>query len=117
MLGPVEVRRDGVPPPLPAGKTTQLLAHPPLDPGRRVRVDVLVEDLWVEPTARNTLQSKVSQLRRAIGKELVIGSAEGYELALPPDSVDASRAVTLASASAEARAAGDPAGSVNAALE
>ena len=36
-------------------------------PGAPVRADALLEDLWAEPTGRNTLQSKVSQLRRALG--------------------------------------------------
>ena len=70
VLGPVEVRRDG-----------QLLrgAGGPDDRGARpararagtpVTVDRLIEDLWADDamaTARNTLQSKVSQLRRALG--------------------------------------------------
>ena len=89
VLGPVEARRDGVPLPVPAGKTTELLARLALDVGRPVRVDTLVEDLWGEPTARNTLQSKVSQLRRTIGKELVVGAVDSYRLALPPNAVDA----------------------------
>ncbi len=117
VLGPIEARRDGVPLPLPAGKTTELLARLALEAGTRVRVDVLVEDLWAEPTARNTLQSKVSQLRRAIGKDAVVGSADGYELVLPPEAVDATRAVIMASASAAARARRDPAGSLGSALE
>ncbi|GAA3621700.1 BTAD domain-containing putative transcriptional regulator [Microlunatus ginsengisoli] len=117
VLGPVEARRDGVLLSLPAGKTTELLARLALDAGRRVRVDVLVDDLWDEPTARNTLQSKVSALRRSIGKEFVVGSAEGYQLALPPDCVDAVRAVRLASTSADARTAGDIAAALSAAQE
>ena len=32
-----------------------------------MRAETLLEDLWAEPTGRNTLQSKVSQLRRALG--------------------------------------------------
>ena len=50
---------------LPAGRTTELLARLALDAGTPVRTDVLLEDLWAEPTGRNTLQSKVSQLRSA----------------------------------------------------
>ncbi len=107
VLGPVEAYRDGAPTALPAGKTTELLARLAMDVGRPVRVDTLVEDLWGEPTARNTLQSKVSALRRAIGRELVVGTGDGYRLALPPDAVDAVELVTLAAASAATTAA-DP---------
>ena len=109
VLGPVEARLDGVPLAVPAGKTTELLARLALDVGRPVRVDTLVEDLWGEPTARNTLQSKVSQLRRTIGKELVVGVGDGYRLALPADAVDATELMALATTSASAAAAGDPA--------
>ena len=74
VLGPVEARRDGVPLPVPAGKTTELLARLALDAGRSVpRRRAGRGPVGTEPTARNTLQSKVSQLRRAIGKELVVG--------------------------------------------
>ena len=66
VLGAVEVRRDGAVLPVPTGKTTELLVRLALDPGAPVRADVLVEDLWGEPVGRNTLQSKVSQLRRAL---------------------------------------------------
>ena len=41
---------------------------------------------------RNTLQSKVSQLRRALGdKDLVVGEDDTYRLAVEPDDVDAIR--------------------------
>ena len=76
VLGAVEAYRDGVRLDLPAGKTTELLARLALEAGRPVRADALLEDLWVDPAARNTLQSKVSQLRRALGdKDLVMGQA------------------------------------------
>jgi predicted ATPase/DNA-binding SARP family transcriptional activator len=118
VLGPVEARADGVRLDLPAGKTTQLLARLALDAGSPVRTDVLLEDLWAEPTGRNTLQSKVSQLRRAIGdKDLVVGTGSGYALGVAPEAVDAWRVVRLAAASAAAREAGDPATSLDQARE
>ena len=115
VLGPVQARSDGVLLAVPAGKTTELLARLALDVGRPVRVDTLVQDLWGEPTARNTLQSKVSQLRRTIGKELVVGAGDGYRLAMPPDAVDATELMVLATTSASAAAAGDPATALSAA--
>ncbi|HEY5979416.1 MAG TPA: BTAD domain-containing putative transcriptional regulator, partial [Microlunatus sp.] len=115
VLGPVEARLDGVLTPVPAGKTTELLARLALDVGRPVRVDTLVEDLWGQPTALNTLQSKVSQLRRTIGRELVVSVGEAYRLALPPEAVDTTELSALVTTSAAAAAAGDPAASLAAA--
>lgn len=94
---------------LPAGKTSELLARLALAAGSHVRADVLIEDLWSTPTGRNTLQSKVSQLRRALGdKDLVLGDQDGYTLAIDPAAVDAVRVVALAAEVAEARTTGDP---------
>ena len=110
VLGEVEVHQDGVRLELPAGKTTELLARLALDAGTRVRADALIEDLWAGPTGRNTLQSKVSQLRRALGdRELVEGVGDGYRLTIEAAAVDASRATELAALAAEARGSGDPA--------
>ncbi len=118
MLGTVEVRRDGVRLDLPAGKTTELLARLALDAGSRVRADALIEDLWAEPTGRNTLQSKVSQLRRALGdKDFVVGTGDGYTLAVDASSVDASRATELAAQAADARGADDAATALDRARE
>ena len=109
VLGAVEVHRDGVRLDLPAGKTAELLARLALDAGARVRADVLIEDLWAGPAGRNTLQSKVSQLRRALGdRELVEGTQDGYRLAVETAAVDASRATDLAARAAEARGAVTP---------
>ena len=110
VLGPVEAHRDGVRLEVPAGKTTELLARLALEAGARVRTDVLIEDLWTDPTGRNTLQSKVSQLRRALGdREAVVGHRDGYSLSVEAEAVDALRAIELGAASAAARAAADPA--------
>jgi len=108
VLGAVEARRDGERLWVPAGKTTELLARLALDAGSNVRVDALLEDLWPGPAGRNTLQSKVSQLRRALGdKQLVVGEAHTYRLAVEPSSVDAVRAVDLAGQASQARHAAD----------
>lgn len=113
VLGPVEVSQGGVRLEVPAGRTTELLTRLALDAGAPVRADVLIEDLWSEPTGRNTLQSKVSQLRRALGdRELVLGSRDSYTLAVAASQVDAFQAVELAARAAEARGAGDVAGAL-----
>ncbi|MDX6649447.1 MAG: hypothetical protein QOJ97_1398 [Solirubrobacteraceae bacterium] len=93
VLGPVEVRRDGRLVPVPGGKTSELLVRLALEAGVSVRADRLVEDLWTASaitTRRNTLQSKISRLRRAFEDPLVIaGSDGGYTLAVDPSEVDA----------------------------
>jgi predicted ATPase/DNA-binding SARP family transcriptional activator len=119
VLGPLEVRRDGRPLPVPSGKTTELLVRLALDAGQVVSAERLIEDLWGEAaaaTARNTLQSKVSQLRRALADPaLVAGGHGGYTLALGPGQVDAVAVAGLAADAAAARRDGDPAAAHDAA--
>ncbi|HET7475218.1 MAG TPA: BTAD domain-containing putative transcriptional regulator [Dermatophilaceae bacterium] len=118
VLGTVEVVRDGVRLDVPAGKTSELLARLALAAGSHVRADALIEDLWSTPTERNTLQSKVSQLRRALGdRDLVVGSQDGYVLGIDPAAVDAVRVVQLAAQATQARAAGDAATALDRARE
>ena len=108
VLGTIEARQDGVRLDVPAGKTTELLARLALD-GSSVRAETLLEDLWSAPTGRNTLQSKVSQLRRALGDPASVeGSEDGYRLMVDTTAVDAACAIALAGRAAHARRAGDP---------
>ncbi len=64
-----------------------------LDAGVLVRTDRLVDDLWAADavrTSRNTLQSKVAKLRRALGDPSVLVSGDGgYTLVVDPADVDA----------------------------
>jgi predicted ATPase/DNA-binding SARP family transcriptional activator len=96
---------------VPAGKTTEVLVRLALDAGVQVRTERLIEDLWsgqAAGVARNTLQSKVSQLRRALGDPgLVKGGSTGYTLLVDPDSVDALQVLRLAESVAALRSAGD----------
>jgi predicted ATPase/DNA-binding SARP family transcriptional activator len=93
VLGPVEVRRAGRLVPLPAGKACELLVRLALDANVPVRADRLVDDLWgadAVHTRRNTLQSKVVRLRRALGEPNAIVSGDGgYRLAVDPIEIDA----------------------------
>jgi predicted ATPase/DNA-binding SARP family transcriptional activator len=118
VLGAVEARRDGVRLSVPTGKTTELLARLALEAGSGVRVDALLEELWPTSPGRNTLQSKVSQLRRALGdKDLVLGQGDTYRLVVEPDDVDAVHVVDLASEGSAARLSGDAATALDKASE
>jgi predicted ATPase/DNA-binding SARP family transcriptional activator len=112
VLGPVEVRRDGRLVPVPGGKTSELLVRLALEAGLFVPADRLVDDLWAgAATRRNTLQSKVARLRRALGDPLVIASGDGgYKLAVEPADVDALRVLRDTAAASELLAAGDDRG-------
>lgn len=93
VLGSVEVDRGGEPVAVPAGKTSELLVRLALDAGRVVRTDRLVDELWGDAaltTSRNTVQSKVTKLRRALADAAVVESVDGgYVLHIDPASVDA----------------------------
>ncbi|GAA3590865.1 hypothetical protein GCM10022419_087000 [Nonomuraea rosea] len=89
-------------------KVRALLADLLVHEGRPVSADRLIDDLWgAEPPGNpaNALQAKVSQLRRALGRDRVVYQAPGYRLRLGSgDEVDADRFRALVS---EARSAGD----------
>ena len=101
MLGPLAVwTGDGEPVTVPEVKVRALLADLLVDPGRVVSADRLAQDLWGEHQPRdpaNSLQTKVSQLRRTLeaaepgGRALVVHQPPGYLLRTAPDAVDAQR--------------------------
>jgi len=110
ILGPLEVHRGGGPLRVPGAKERALLADLLVHAGQMVPADRLVEDLWGEEppgNPANTLQGRVSALRRALGPagaELVPTSPPGYRLAVEPERVDAARFQRLV-AEADAAAA------------
>ena len=95
----------------PAGRRPSCLVRLALEAGRTVRSERLIDDLWGDEgvgTAKNTLQSKVSQFRKALGDpDLVKGGASGYSLALDPSAVDAIEVCRLAELASTLLAAGD----------
>ncbi|MFI1680969.1 AfsR/SARP family transcriptional regulator [Streptomyces sp. NPDC020607] len=109
VLGPLTVRtEDGAAAPAPEPKVRALLAALLVRAGRPVPVDTLVDDLWgdgdrLPSSPANSLQTKVSQLRRALesaepgGRALVTYGPAGYELRVPPEHVDAVRFGVLVS--------------------
>jgi predicted ATPase/DNA-binding SARP family transcriptional activator len=92
VVGTVQVRRDGALITVPSGKTTELLVRLALTAGKPVRSDVLIEDLWGDDaitTTRNTLQAKVTRLRRALADPtLLVAVDEGYILNVEPTAID-----------------------------
>src|ERR1700750_1668740 len=119
VLGPVEVRREGERLSVPAGRTTEVLVRLALEAGQPVRAERVIDDLWDDAgTGKNTLQSKVSQLRRALGDPNVVHAGHGgYTLNVDPAEVDALVVHDLAEAVSAARRAGDHAGTVERASE
>ncbi|MFF2700315.1 BTAD domain-containing putative transcriptional regulator [Streptomyces cyaneofuscatus] len=81
---------------VPEAKVRALLADLLADDGGPVSADRLIHDLWGDaPPGRPTgaLQAKVSQLRRAIGRDRVVRQPPGYRLRFDDggDEVDAVR--------------------------
>jgi DNA-binding SARP family transcriptional activator len=94
ILGPLEVRDgDGVTM-LPRRRERALLAALLLRPGEVVSTDRLAEAIWGETpprTAVGSLQNAVSELRKALGHDVVVTRSPGYALAIDPETVDAVR--------------------------
>jgi DNA-binding SARP family transcriptional activator len=118
VLGSVEVYdADGTVVPVRRAKTRVLLATLVIHLNRPVSRDALLEALWDEAPpkgAEGTLQSYVSQLRRALALPeagepavRVRGRAGGYVLEADPELVDAGRFERLAAEGATAVRAGD----------
>ncbi|HEV3011962.1 MAG TPA: BTAD domain-containing putative transcriptional regulator, partial [Actinomycetota bacterium] len=110
ILGPLEVRDGSGLVRVPGVKERALLADLLVHAGQVVSADRLVEDLWGDdPPGKpaNTLQGRVSALRRALGPGAggLATRPPGYVLEAGPDQVDAGRFERLV---AEATAA--PAG-------
>ncbi|MFI6505763.1 BTAD domain-containing putative transcriptional regulator [Nonomuraea typhae] len=96
---------DGSPVRVPELKVRALLADLLVHEGRPVSADRLADDLWGEDlpgNPANTLQTKISQLRRVVGRDLVRYEPAGYVLHAPD--VDAVRFARLL---ARARDEGD----------
>lgn len=105
ILGPLEVLVDGQAVELGGQRQRALLAALVVRHGQVVSSDRLVDLLWGESppkTATTSLQNAVSQLRRALGADVVETRAPGYVVVVEPDAIDAVRFEALL---AQARAA------------
>jgi WD40 repeat protein/DNA-binding SARP family transcriptional activator len=98
LLGPLEVRRDGVILPLGGPKQRAVLAHLLLRANAVVSADRLITGVWGENpprTARNTLQTYVRHLRKTLGPARLQHRAHGYQIAADPGEVDVHRFTAL----------------------
>ncbi len=86
LLGPLEVRRDGVPLRLGGSRQRGLLAYLLLHANRSVRMEDLYAALWREPppSCRKIVQISISQLRRLLGDDQLVTEAHGYRLVADP---------------------------------
>ena len=99
LLGNVAAMVDGEQVPLPGGVTTALLARLALAPGELVRTELLLRDLWAEPTpaAVSTLRARMSVLRAGPLRAVVHAERGGYRVELDPSAVDLVHLRTLLS--------------------
>ena len=94
VLGPLEAVAEGRVVALDAAKPRALLAILLLHAGEPVASDRLIEDLWADrppATAAKVLQTYVSQLRKALGKNSIVTGPSGYKLQIEPDCLDLDR--------------------------
>lgn len=116
VLGPLEVAGPDGPIALGGPKQRAVLAHLLVRANRVVPAEILIDRLWGdEPpdTAKNTLQTYISHLRKVLGPDRLEGRAPGYVLHVEPSELDAARFEQLLS---EARAADGQADRVGALL-
>jgi DNA-binding SARP family transcriptional activator len=94
ILGPLEVFSDAQPCAIPGAKERAVLAYLLLYAGQAVSADRLIDELWGdEPpeAARNSLQVRVSGLRRALGRDRIVSGSSGYLLRIEHGELDLSR--------------------------
>jgi DNA-binding SARP family transcriptional activator/streptogramin lyase len=106
ILGPLQVLDEGRELPLGGAKQRALLAVLLLSPNRVVARDRLIDELWhTDPpeTAATALQVYVSQLRKALGRDVILTQPPGYLVQVGDDELDLHRFERLvATAHAEA---------------
>jgi predicted ATPase/DNA-binding SARP family transcriptional activator len=117
ILGPLEVRKDGIRLALGGPKQRALLAILLLNADRVVSRDRLIEELWPDKppaAARRALEVQVSRLRKALGtgddeRTALLTRAPGYVLQVEPGALDLQRFEQLVAEGRRASADGEPA--------
>lgn len=90
LLGPLEVRRDGVEVRLGGPRERAVLAALLLRPNKVASVGYLVDAVWERPPAspETNLRTYVSGLRRRLGPERLVTRPGGYLLEVRPGELD-----------------------------
>jgi WD40 repeat protein/DNA-binding SARP family transcriptional activator/class 3 adenylate cyclase len=94
VLGPLEVDAGGGAIPLGGPKQRAVLAHLLLRANQLVPAETLVDEIWGDESpqqARNIIQTYVSHLRKALGRDRIQSHAPGYRLRLDPSELDATQ--------------------------
>lgn len=93
LLGPLEIRENGVSLPLGGAKQRALLALLLLSANRVIARDRLVDGLWDDPpeSAATTVQVYVSRLRKLLPAGTLVTQAPGYVLHVEPLALDLDR--------------------------
>src|SRR5437867_12691481 len=94
ILGPLEVLENGHAVSLGGSKQRALLASLLLHANEVVSRDRLIDELWgASPpdTARTALQVYVSQLRKALGRDLILTQPPGYLIRVSDGELDLHR--------------------------
>ncbi len=105
LLGPLRVDGDSGEVVLAAAKERSLLAALALSPGRVVSSEALVDALWGDSppaSARKSVQTYVSNVRRAVGPDVVATEGSGYLLRIDDADVDVGRFRSLVRTGEEA---------------
>ena len=112
LLGPLEVAEDGRPVSLGGSRARALLALLLLHRNEVVTVDRIVDGLWAArppKTAGQVVRVYVSNLRKALGAEVLITHGNGYLLEVAPEEVDVDRFEALRAEGRRLLAAGETA--------
>ena len=112
ILGPLEVWNGTRPVGLGGQRKRSTLAILLLNSNRVVSSERLIEELWGEhapPTALQTVRVHVSQIRKALGTDVVRTLPSGYVLEMEADQLDARRFERLVDEGTAAIAVGDAA--------
>ena len=110
ILGPIEVRSDGVSLALGGPRQRAVLARLLVDVGRVVSTDALVDAVWNDQppaTGLKTLQKYIAELRKILGSGVLRTEGRGYSLLVSADEFDAGNFERLLEEAARAGSASD----------
>jgi DNA-binding SARP family transcriptional activator/streptogramin lyase len=110
ILGPLELVGGADRPPVEAPKLRALLGVLLLHPNEVVSSERLIDELWGErppPTAAKTVQTYVSQLRRALGPDAIVTRPPGYLLRVDSGELDAEQFRAMVAEASDLAVRGD----------